>query len=194
MSQFPPPGPPPPPPPGDGAGAPGPGVPPPGYGVPPPWGPPVHQPGVVPLRPLTLGDMFGGSTLTIRRNPAATVGMAALVRLVFMLVPVVVTLVLGFGDHLPSFDLNDQGSGSMGGLGVNAANTAASLASGVFSALAGIIVTGLVMRVVEQAVIGRRLTAGAAWHAARGRLLALLGLSLLSGLIATLVVALPAGA
>ena len=65
MSQFPPPGPPGPPPghrrsPAGGLGSPGSGVPPPAYGAPPPWGPPVHQPGVVPLRPLTLGDMFGG--------------------------------------------------------------------------------------------------------------------------------------
>jgi hypothetical protein len=189
MSQFPPPGPPGPPPPG-GAPPPGPGVPPPAYGAPPPWGPPVHQPGVVPLRPLTLGDMFGGATLTIRRNPAATVGLAALVKLVFMLVPVVVTLVLGFGDHLPSLDLeSNQDSNPMAGIGLNAA----SLISGVFSALAGIVVTGLVMRAVEQAVVGRRLAAGEAWRTVRGRLWALLGLSLLAGLISILVVGLPAG-
>ncbi len=165
-------------------------MPPPAYGPPPPWGPPVHQPGVVPLRPLTLGDMFGGSTLTIRRNPAATVGLAALVKLVFMLVPVVVTLVLGFGDHLPSMDLeSDPDANPMAGVGLNAA----SLVSGVFSALAGIVVTGLVMRAVEQAVVGRRLPAAEAWRSVRGRLWALLGLALLAGLVSLLVVGLPAG-
>ena len=134
--------------------------------------------------------MFGGSTLTIRRNPAATVGLAALVKLVFMLVPVVVTLVLGFGDHLPSLDLtSEQDSDPMAGIGLNAA----SLISGVFSALAGIVVTGLVMRVVQQAVIGRRVPAGEAWRTVRGRLWALLGLSLLAGLISILVLGLPAG-
>ncbi len=145
----------------------------------------------MPLRPLTLGDMFGGSTLTIRRNPAATVGLAALVKLVFMLIPIVATLVLGAGGHLPSLDLSssDQGSDPVAGFGLNAAT----LVSGVFSGLAGIVVTGLVMRVVEQAVIGRRVPAGEAWRTVRGRLWALLGLSLLAGLISILVLGLPAG-
>jgi hypothetical protein len=134
--------------------------------------------------------MFGGSTLTIRRNPAATVGLAALVKLVFMLVPVAVTLVLGFGDHLPSLDLqSDPDANPMAGVGLNAA----SLVSGVFSALAGIVVTGLVMRAVEQAVVGRRLPAAEAWRTTRGRLWALLGLSLLAGLVALLLVGIPAG-
>src|ERR1700712_1015477 len=112
MSQFPPPGPPPGQQWGPPAGPPPPGAPVghPAYG-PPPWppGPPVHQPGVVPLRPLNLGDLFGGATLTIRRNPGATVGLAALVTLAFMSVPIVVPLVLGLTDSLPSLDL---GSGS----------------------------------------------------------------------------------
>ncbi len=36
----------------------------------PPWGPPVQQPGVVPLRPL----LFGGALQTVRRSPIEVVG------------------------------------------------------------------------------------------------------------------------
>ncbi len=50
---------------------------PPQHGI--PWGRPLHKPGTVPLRPLTLGDFFDGAFTTIRRNPRATIGVAALV-------------------------------------------------------------------------------------------------------------------
>ena len=42
-----------------------------------PWGRPLHKPGTVPLRPLTLTDFFDGAFTTIRRNPRATIGVAA---------------------------------------------------------------------------------------------------------------------
>ena len=154
------------------------------------WRPPVYQPGVVPLRPLTLGDMFGGALKTIRRNPKATVGMAMLVTFAFMLIPIAATIVLGAADVLPSMDpLDPEGGSTVGEVGP----MLSSLVSAVFSLLAGIVVTGLVVRTVEQAVIGRPLTAGEAWQRSKGRLLPLLGLTLVVGLGLMLVIALPIG-
>ena len=98
-------------------GAPAPGPPPPGQapsqvrGLPPGYvppaavyGPPVHKPGAVALRPLALGDFFDGAFKTIRGNPAAMVGLAALVTTVFMVLPTVLTLLLAAAGHL-TFDL-----------------------------------------------------------------------------------------
>lgn len=163
-------------------------------GPPPYTGPPVHKPGVVPLRPLTLGDMFGGATLTIRRNPMSTMGLAALVTLGFMLVPIVATVVVGLTGGLPNVNPFDPASTTTAGdptagLGINVAN----IATGVFSWLAGIVVTGLVIRVVEQAVVGRKVSAGEAWARSRGRLLPLLGLSLLALVVLLVVLAVPIG-
>jgi hypothetical protein len=132
--------------------------------------------------------MYGGATLTVRRNPGATVGVAALVTLAFMLVPIIATVVLGLTDVLPALDLG-SGSNPDSGIGVNAA----SAISAIFSWLAGVVVTGLIMRVIEQAVAGKRLRAAQAWRRSRGRLLPLLGLSLLAGLVVVLVVAVPSG-
>ena len=49
----------------------------------------------------------------------------------------------------------------------------------VFSVLASIVVTGLIVRVVEQALVGAKISAGEAWQLSKGRLLPLLGLTLL---------------
>ncbi|MFD5028390.1 hypothetical protein [Streptomyces sp. NPDC058373] len=76
------------PPPWQGPGQPGgpswgPPPPPPGWGGPPPWGwgwpPPAPKPGVIPLRPLQAGDLFGGVFATMRRYPGALFGVIAVV-------------------------------------------------------------------------------------------------------------------
>ena len=153
----------------------------------------MPSPGVVPLRPLTLGDLFGGAFQTIRRNPRATVGMAAVVTFAFMLVPILATIVLGLTDLLPSMDLSLGQSSSSAAMDSNLGLTLSSLVASAFGLLASLVVTGLVVRVVEGAVIGRRVTAGDAWARSRGRLLPLLGLTLLSGLVLLVVVGIPVG-
>jgi glycerophosphoryl diester phosphodiesterase family protein len=69
-------------PPGAGWG----GPPPPGSwgpaGPPPPgalWRPPALQPGIIPLRPLGLGEIYDGAFRAIRANPRVMFGLAALV-------------------------------------------------------------------------------------------------------------------
>ncbi len=71
---------------------PGAGQPPPGYGQPPygtpgygQWAtrPPAPAPGGVPLRPLAVGDILSGAFTLIRHNPAATLGLAAIVQTVY---------------------------------------------------------------------------------------------------------------
>ena len=101
--------------------APVPGPPPPGHDAPSAvYGPPVHKPGVVALRPLGLGDFFDGAFKTIRGNPVAMVGLAALVTTVFMVVPTVVTLLLAAAGHL-TFDLQPTPA-SGGGCGRHSAD------------------------------------------------------------------------
>src|SRR5690349_16778061 len=75
------------PPPGYAAPPPGYAAPPPGYAAPPP-GPGFpsvagleFRPGIIPLRPLTMGDLYGAVTKAIRGNVAATIGLAVLTSL-----------------------------------------------------------------------------------------------------------------
>ncbi len=165
----------------------------PGGPVPPgrnPWGPPVHQPGVVPLRPLTLGDILGGALQTVRANPKATVGIAAVVTFGFMVIPMLGTVLLGIGGGMPSYDLTateDSAAMDAGDIGL----LVSSVISSVFGLLASIVVTGLIVRVVEQALVGAKISAGEAWQLSRARLLPLLGLTLIIGVGLSVVLAAP---
>ena len=78
---------------------------------------PVYKPGTIPLRPLTLSDMFSGATETIRRNPRATIGIAAVVLTLFLALPMAGTLacgLLGIREKLqpmPAMDHSAQDAG-----------------------------------------------------------------------------------
>lgn len=127
----------------------------------------LHRPGVVPLRPLSLGDIFGGSLTTMRRNPEATIGMALVVLAVF-LVP---SLALALGLRtLTSLAVTDWAA-----LGL--------LLPALASSVATLALSGFIIYVVSEAALGERVGIGQTWRAVRGRLPALIGVTLLTGLI-----------
>lgn len=189
---------------GHPGGAAGPSAPPPAYGgqqpghappgYPPPWGlPPAHKPGIVALRPLGLGDVYDGAFKAIRQNPKTMVGLGALVTTAFMLIPVLVSVVLALTDNLVLFSDDVLAPEPMPGdapleppptegLGL----TAAQVAGPLFAFPATVVLTGICVLVVHRAVLGRQTAIGEAWRAARGQLLRLLGLTLLSALVSML--------
>lgn len=165
---------------------------PPGYGGPPPgYGPPVLKPGVIPLRPLTLSDIFNGAVGYIRANPKASLGLAAAV----VVVTQVVALVMQVGPLAAFGEL----SVLRGDITQSASDTAliaaglSTVAGALASALAGLVLSGMLTVVVGRAVFGSPITIGEAWAKIRGRILALIGFALLEGLGLVLLTGIVAG-
>lgn len=123
----------------------------------------LHQPGIVPLRPLGVGDVFGGALQTMRRNPGATIGTGLLV-LSLLLVP----------SYLGSLAVLQVGALAPEDRGV-----LLTLVAMLFSMLASVALTGMIVHVVGEAVLGDRAGLADTWRAVRGRLPALLGTVLL---------------
>ena len=152
------------------AGYPPPGYPPPGYGV----APPALKPGVIPLRPLTLTDILNGAIAYIRANPKATLGLTTVV----VVIAQIISLILQVGPL--------AAAGELGVLRGEEASTAAALgssASGLAGAittlLSSILLSGMLTVIVGRAVFGAGITIGEAWQRVRGRVLALIGYTLL---------------
>ena len=164
-------------------------APPPGYAAPPPGtrrpprvpratprvlrsasrpGPPVagleFRPGIIPLRPLTLGDLYGAVTKAIRGNVAATIGLAVVTSLV-CLVPTT-----ALGAWIASQETLSIESDSFGVYGL-IGNYLPSLGSVVSS----IALTGFLAYVIGQAVIGRKVGIGETWDGTKRRLPAIAG-------------------
>ncbi len=156
------------------------GPPPPGYG---PGGPPpfdqrpawmVAKPGVIPLRPLALGDIYTGAMATIRGNPAATIGLS-MVLAVVVAVPTSLAM-LGLR-NVASTDETAQALSLM----------VRSLGQLVTS-FTSIVLAGMLVAVLSEAVLGRRMSIGEAWRRARGHILSLIALPFLIAIAAVLAV------
>lgn len=141
---------------------------------------PDLRPGIAPLRPLTLGDVYGAVTKAIRANPTPTVGAAMLV-LAIIAVPAI---------GLATWFSRTSGTGPdetlLAGVAV--------LTVVMFAVVA--LQTAAMGPVLTEGMLGRRASLGGTWRAVRGRLLALvllyLGLALVSLLLMALLLAVPA--
>jgi hypothetical protein len=148
------------------------------------WGwapPPVVKPGVIPLRPLGVGEILDGAVTTIRRNPAPMLGLSAIVA--------VITQLLGVGlGYILFQDVADLQSLSPTASFVEVMNALAGFVGAsaivvIVTWIATVVLTGILTVVVSRAVLGEQPTIGQAWGAARPRLLRLLLLTIVYSLI-----------
>jgi hypothetical protein len=143
------------------------------------WTPPP-QPGLIPLRPLTLGDILGAAFRVMRRNPRPTFGFALLMSL---LTTVVAGGIVGLAAWASFSRLSMAGSDDVPTL------TAGGALVIVLAAIVAIIVQlalsaipqGVIALEVSRGTLGERLRLGELWRRARGRIGALLGWTLLIG-------------
>ncbi|QFQ97873.1 hypothetical protein F9278_18435 [Streptomyces phaeolivaceus] len=185
--------PPPPPVPGWG-GHPGPQQPGPGgYGPPGRgggWGgpPPAAKPGVIPLRPLGIGEILDGAVSTMRTHWRTVLGISLAVAVVTQ-IAVILLQGLVLNDAASSDALNDPTAtpGELGrALGDTLVSTSVVM---VISLLGTIIATALLTTVTSRAVLGRSVTTAEAWRDARPQLFRLGGLTVLLLVIAALIMA-----
>ncbi|HJQ03249.1 MAG TPA: hypothetical protein VJ851_16755 [Jatrophihabitans sp.] len=196
MAEPPPPYPPYGPPPG--YGPPGYGPPPgygqqPGYGqppqdgVPPPYGglPPYYQqlapkPGCIPLRPLGLGDILSGAFAAITRNARVVLPLSATVAGL----RAIIGLIIQLSNRSPEPLVDDTDPNNpqfhwhridnlLGG----------SLVGALVSTILVAVLTGMLIVVVTEDVVGRRADFELVWRKARSRIWRIIGLSLLIGAV-----------
>jgi hypothetical protein len=146
--------------------------------------PAALQPGIVPLRPLGLGEVLDGAFRAVRANPRVMFGLSAVV------VTVVVALMSAVGWYLTGIlagSLGDVTStvdpdGALG-LGDQLGSVLAAFLTTPFLALATTILTGLLIVSVSRSVIGQTVTMAEVVRLARRRVWSVVGFSLLAGLV-----------
>ena len=159
-----------------------------GWQTPTGWGqpqPPRPQPGVVPLRPLGLGELLDGAVGIIRRYPRAVLGLSAGLSIVVTVINV--SLVVTALRPLLRIDAaalsgntasqNTSVDNLLGGTAVGG------VASSVISVLAAVVLTGVLTAIAGKGVLGEPMTLKQAWADVRPVLGRLLGLALLTGLL-----------
>jgi len=153
---------------------------------------PAERPGIVPLRPLTLGEIFDGAFGALRHNPRVMLGLSALVLTVAtvvgaLLAQLVVPAFAGMLGGLTS-DLSAAEQAEFAALGFDAFfaqvyGVAGGL--GIVLALVTPVLFGILTVSVSRSVLGDKLSVAAVWSRVRPRLWLLVGWSLLQGVGAT---------
>lgn len=130
------------------------------------WSAPMQvKPGIVPLRPLTLGDIYGGVIAAIRGNVQATIGAGLLVSVAVLAVLVPIGLWVQSQETI--LDLDDPAASSLGlGIGENVPTLATLIVPPILAAFLAYVVT--------RAVLGRKVTLAETWQATWRRLPAVL--------------------
>ncbi|SOB83847.1 glycerophosphoryl diester phosphodiesterase membrane domain-containing protein [Streptomyces sp. 1331.2] len=129
------------------------------------WGAPQSpRPGVIPLRPLGIGELLDGAVTTVRRHWRTVLALSLGIAVVAQAGTVLVDLLV---------------RGRTGA----ATQTLRLLAAMPLQLLLDVLAAALLTIVVSRAVLGRSASAGEAWRDARPRLLQLLGLTVLTVLM-----------
>jgi hypothetical protein len=155
------------------------------------WTPPP-KPGLIPLRPLTLGVLLGAAFQVLRRNPKPTFGFALLVTGVtfiigLLVVGVVTVFSFSRAATASGADFDELAAGSVGIVILSA------LVPVALTIAASAVLQGIVSLEVARGTLGEKHRLGSLWRAARGRLGALIGWTFLLVLALIVGIAILAG-
>jgi hypothetical protein len=142
------------------------------------WQPP--KPGVIPLRPLGVGEILDGAISTIRAKPRLMLGLSAFVAVLTQIVTVPISWILlhDAGDRAFSFG-SSNGTQSAQDVAVTVSSLVASATQTCITLVATLLLTGVLTVVLSRAVLGQEIDAKQAWEQARPRLLRLFGVTVL---------------
>lgn len=150
------------------------------------WRPGPSKPGIIPLRPLSLGEIYDGAFAAIRKNPKVMLGVVALVTAVATIVPALVSYLLAPSANQWLDDgvvtLFDDGSGQVStelGLDGLAGQLSQTLLISLGVYLGSIVTTGLLIVAISRSVIGKSFTVSELWAQVRSKLVGLVAISLL---------------
>jgi len=154
------------------------------YGV--PYGaPPVPvQRGIIPLRPLTLGEIYDGAFKSIRANPRVMFGFS-------MLVMGVAALIGGLAWYVLTPTVSRWVDSTLGS-DVTVDQTGTEMLASVWSmyamlpflGLAGIVLSGILTVSVSRSVLGQKIAVGDLWRGYWKRTLMVVGYTLLGTVVA----------
>ncbi|MCL2514785.1 MAG: hypothetical protein FWD85_04705 [Microbacteriaceae bacterium] len=161
------------------------------FGAPPVWAPPP-KPGLIPLRPLTFGQLLGTPFQAMRRHLGALFGPALLIQVAtfFAALALVGAATGWFAYRLAQSTDADRGAIIAGGVGTVILSVLLTLA---LSVVGSGLLQGLVVIAVANGALGHKPRAGQVWAATRGRRWALAGFVALVSLGFLVALLVPAG-
>jgi len=152
------------------------------YGTPAAGWTPPPKPGLIPLRPLSLGTILSASFGVMRRNPRPTFGIALVITLItnVLLYGAIGGVALSGFERVSNATADEQDEIFAGSVGLA---ILAALIPGLLSIVTTAVMQGIIALEVARASLGEKLTFKRLWRLARGRLLPLSGWAVLQAVV-----------
>jgi len=150
------------------------------YAAAPPQSP---KPGIIPLRPLGVGEILDGAIAAMRRHWRVMLGLSAVVAALTQVISVPVKWLL-LHDAIDTSVATSSNADPEGDLTVLAGAITSGGIEAVITAFAVLVLSGILTAAVSRAVLGQPISAREAWDRTRPRIPALLGVTGLVILVA----------
>lgn len=147
-----------------------------------PWGGPTGpKPPVIPFRPLTLGDLFDGTFAAIRSNPQVMFTISLGVMAIVGVLSGIVTALIPEQDFTGEIVMGDDIDFYMEGVTAMPGLLGGSVQGfvGILTAAASLLITGMLVLSVTNAVVGVNLDLKATWEELKPHFWRLVGTALL---------------
>ena len=142
----------------------------------------VYKPGIIPLRPLSIGDIYQGAFAAIKTNARTMFGFTAALLGVVLVISIatnyaIINLVLPnyLSPNSPYATAFTSLSGSFSQLG-----------GSLLQVLATVLLSGLIVVAVSRSVLGRVASSKEVWERTKSKFLPLIGLNIITSIISGL--------
>lgn len=142
----------------------------------------VYKPGIIPLRPLSIGDIYQGAFAAIKTNARTMFGFTAALLGVVLVISIginyaIINLVLPnyLSPNSPYAAVFTSLSGSFSQLG-----------GSLLQVLATVLLSGLIVVAVSRSVLGRVASSKEVWERTKSKFLPLIGLNIITSIISGL--------
>ena len=142
----------------------------------------IYKPGIIPLRPLSIGDIYQGAFAAIKTNARTMFGFTAALLGVALVISIginyaIINLVLPnyLSPSSPYAAVFTSLSGSFSQLG-----------GSLLQVLATVLLSGLIVVAVSRSVLGRVASSKEVWERTKSKFLPLIGLNIITSIISGL--------
>ncbi len=142
----------------------------------------VYKPGIIPLRPLSIGDIYQGAFAAIKTNARTMFGFTAALLGVALVISIGINYAI-INLALPSYINADSPYASALG---SAFSAFSQLGGTLLQNLATVLLSGLIVVAVSRSVLGRVASSNEVWERTKSKFLPLIGLNIITSIISGL--------
>ena len=142
----------------------------------------VYKPGIIPLRPLSIGDIYQGAFAAIKTNAHTMFGFTTALLGVAIVISIGINYLI-INLVLPSYINTNSPYASVFG---SVFTTFSQLGGTLLQNLATVLLSGLIVVAVSRSVLGRVASSKEVWERTKSKFLPLIGLNIITSIISGL--------